>query len=66
MTQILKLSNEDEDKSGFYDLPKSEKPCSHPSHNPPSHLFIPPGKGYRHVCPGCGKITNLVPIQISF
>ena len=41
-------------KSGFFDLPKQES-CNHPEHNPPTHLHIPEGKGYRHVCPGCGK-----------
>lgn len=51
-------------KNGFYDLPKDET-CRHPEHNPPTHLYIPPGKGYRHVCPSCGKITNITPLQIS-
>lgn len=29
--------------------------CKHPNHQPPSHLVIPAGKKYRHVCPGCGR-----------
>lgn len=28
--------------------------CRNPSHNPPGGLYIPEGKRYRHVCPGCG------------
>lgn len=54
----------EKEKSGFYDLPKPQK-CNHPNHEPPKHLFIPQGKGYRHVCPACGTVTNLVPPQIS-
>lgn len=48
-------------KSGFFDLPKEEKPCKNPGHNPPGHISIPKGKGYRHVCPGCGKETVMYP-----
>ena len=53
-------------QDGFFDLdlPLSNK-CKHPSHEPPSMLYIPPGKGYRHICPNCGKITDLIPPQIS-
>ena len=43
-------------KPGFFDLPKHQV-CSHYAHNPPSHLYIPPGQGYRHICPGCGHVT---------
>lgn len=50
---------------GFYDLPKTVT-CTHPEHTPPTMLYIPQGKGYRHVCPSCGKVSNLVPPQISF
>lgn len=42
-------------RSGFEDIPKEELPCRHPEHNPPSHLCIPAGKRYRHICPGCGN-----------
>ena len=45
-------------KSGFCDLPDWET-CTHPSHEVPGHMVIPEGKGYRHVCPGCGKVTIL-------
>jgi hypothetical protein len=40
------------------DDPKyKDKQCRHPGHQPPSMIVIPPGKRYRHVCPGCGKTT---------
>lgn len=52
-------------KSGFFDLP-AKKYCEHPEHTPPKHLHIPQGKGYRHVCPKCGHIQEIVPPQISF
>lgn len=39
-------------KGGFEDIPIQER-CLNPQHNPPSHLCIPAGKQYRHVCPGC-------------
>lgn len=45
-------------KSGFepignpLNIPKS---CNNIEHNPPSHIAIPQGQQYRHVCPGCGK-----------
>jgi len=40
--------------NGFFDL---EPVCNHPEHAIPTHLHIPAGKSYRHVCPGCGKET---------
>lgn len=55
-----------EKQSGFFDLPKQSKVCKDPSHEPPMHLHIPQGKGYRHVCPSCGKVTTIIPPQISF
>lgn len=51
-------------KSGFFDLPVQQT-CRHPEHEPPSMLYIPPGKGYRHVCPGCGKTVNLYGSNIT-
>jgi hypothetical protein len=41
-------------KSGF-ENDDQEKICLHPQHEPPMHLYIPHGKRYRHVCPGCGR-----------
>lgn len=51
-------------KGGFYDLPQ-QKTCNYPNHNPPTNIYIPPGKGYRHVCPKCGEVKDLVPLQIT-
>lgn len=53
-----------EKKGGFFDLPKSDV-CKDPEHEPPSHICIPQGKGYRHVCPSCGKVAVLIPPQIT-
>lgn len=53
-----------ENKSGFFDLPV-QKACNHPEHNPPQHICIPPGKGFRHICPKCKKATVIIPPQVS-
>ena len=52
-------------KGGFFDLDK-KKICNHPEHNPPTHLYIPQGQGYLHICPACQKEMKLIPPQISF
>jgi len=44
--------------SGFEDDPRTPH-CVHPEHQPPSLLYIPPGKIYRHVCPACGYTVRL-------
>lgn len=54
-----------ESEKGFFDLPKQTE-CTHPEHKPPTHLHIPQGKGYTHVCPSCKKSTTIIPPQISF
>lgn len=33
------------------------RPCRNPSHNPPTHMVLAPGR-YRHTCPGCGVATE--------
>lgn len=55
-------------KSGFFDDPNYDRSknqpqttCRHPDHNPPTHLMIPTGKLYRHVCTGCKKEVILQP-----
>lgn len=56
------MDNEkDKRKSGFEDDPDWGKnmPCRHREHNPPSHMVVPPGKIYRHVCPGCGRESTM-------
>lgn len=52
-------------KSGFFPLTKHIQ-CMDPEHTPPTHICIPPGQGYRHVCPSCGKVTTIIPPQIRF
>ena len=52
------------EESGFFDLPQ-HKMCNHPDHNPPSHMVIPYGKGYRHVCPSCGSISFVMSNSIN-
>lgn len=65
LQQILeKLKEEGKGDGGFFDLPQS-KICNHPEHYPPNHICIPQGKGYRHVCPSCGKVTVIVPQQFT-
>jgi predicted RNA-binding Zn-ribbon protein involved in translation (DUF1610 family) len=51
-------------KSGFFDLDETPQ-CNHAEHDPPKYLNIPRGKGYRHVCPGCGKVTVIIPKQVT-
>lgn len=31
--------------------------CRDPNHQPPSHICVPPGKQYRHICPTCSTET---------
>jgi hypothetical protein len=59
------MFNKIETKGGFFDLPKMET-CNHPEHTPPKHLHIPQGKGYKHICPSCGKETIIIPPQIKY
>ena len=54
-----------QEKGEFFDLPKQEKLCQHPSHNPPTHLHIPEGKGYKHVCPSCKNVQIVIPKQTT-
>jgi len=46
-------------KCGLFDLPKIQL-CRHPSHEFPKFLWIPQGKGYKHVCPGCGNVIEVL------
>lgn len=45
--------------SGYFKLPET-KVCTDPGHNFPTHLYIPPGSGYRHVCPSCGSVSTAI------
>lgn len=51
-------------ESGYFDLPTEVK-CNDRSHNPPSHLHIPYGKGYRHVCPRCKNVIIITSPNIT-
>lgn len=50
--------------SSFFVLP-ADQTCIHPEHEPASGFYIPPGKGYRHVCPGCKTVRELIPLSYS-
>jgi hypothetical protein len=63
--RIEKFLNKNKEKeSGFFDLPNTNR-CMHPEHNPPTGICIPQGKGYRHVCPACGKVQIVIPPQYT-
>lgn len=51
-----------EQKSGYFELPQ-HMTCRDPQHEPPTHILIPNGMGYRHVCPQCGRETILTPSE---
>ena len=60
-----KIVGGEKNRGGFFDLPKV-KICRDPEHLPPSFLNIPPGKGYRHICPSCGRVQVVIPPQITY
>ncbi|ARP89779.1 hypothetical protein CAL14_05340 [Bordetella genomosp. 9] len=62
--QGCSVPQEQRKKSGFFDLPRQEF-CTHQEHNAPNGIYVPPGKGYRHVCPGCGREQVIIPTQIT-
>lgn len=49
-------------KGGFFNLPKRYA-CRDPEHHAPTHIHIPAGKGYRHVCPTCGAVQTIVSLK---
>ena len=55
----------EKERSHFEDIEK-EMICKDLGHNPPSHVHIPQGKRYIHVCPSCGNRIVITPQQISF
>ena len=63
INKIIKELNKE--KGGFFDLDLVKK-CNSPEHEPPTHIYIPYGKGYKHVCPQCGQTQDIIPPQISF
>jgi len=42
------------------------KECTHPEHNPPTLIHIPPGKKLVWECPACGHKTIIIPPQITY
>lgn len=64
LKDLLKENDFSKKDSGFFDLPTKNE-CKDKEHNPPSMILIPQGKGYRHVCPSCGKVSIVIPQQIS-
>lgn len=55
----------EKERSHFEDIEK-DVTCKDPGHNIPSHLHIPQGKRYVHICPACGQRSVLQPPQITF
>lgn len=57
-----------QNQSGLVKLDKYsylEHCCHDPQHNPPSHLYIPPGHAYKHTCLTCGSTVYLQPDVIT-
>ncbi len=49
----------DKRKRGGFEPVERIRGCRSMDHNPPSHLYIPAGQQYRHICSGCGRETVL-------
>ncbi len=64
MKQLRDNNISDKTESSFFPL-KTEKRCTNRGHNIPSHMVIPQGQGYRHVCPGCGEVQIVIPQQYT-
>lgn len=54
-----------EEVSHFEDIEEPTK-CTSTEHNPPTHLHIPNGKRYVHICPSCKTKIILEPPQKTF
>lgn len=53
--QLLSLDAVDTVREVLLPITNLKQPiCHDPSHNPPSHLYIPPGTNHTHTCPSCG------------
>lgn len=63
--EFLQFLERRERRGGFEPIPDGRKPCAHPGHKPPMHLFIPPYMQFRHVCPGCGYEVVLRGSQVT-
>lgn len=61
---LNEIKADQEKQSGFFDLDKNTI-CTNQQHDPPNHLLVPAGKGYKHICPGCGDI-KIIKNEISY
>jgi hypothetical protein len=52
-------------RGGLEPIPDQLRQCSDPEHRPPTHISIPNGMQYRHICPTCGLEQVLRPIKAS-
>lgn len=50
----IQMNNSKEDKNNW-----AIKACLDPAHNPPSHIYVPPGQTFKHECPRCGQRTEI-------
>lgn len=58
--------NKDKKQSGIFPLEEiGIDVCLDPNHHPPNFIHIPYGHGYRHFCPACGKMTELIQPHIT-
>lgn len=66
MIYIPHINSKDQtQKLGFEPDECYNRPCMDPSHNPPTHLYIPEGQKYTHVCPSC-RFTIVLRSNHSF
>lgn len=63
-TDLEKIMEKPKKQSYFITLPKEDR-CTDPSHNPPTHMVIPQGQIYVHVCPSCQRESSIMSPQIS-
>lgn len=43
-----------------------DRRCRDVHHQPPMHLYIPPGEKHVHICPSCGKRTVMMGSNITY
>jgi hypothetical protein len=63
--QILNLHNANTSANSLRKIKNAEKPCFHPEHNPPMHIYLEAGT-YEYICPSCGKVTIFTVPLITF
>jgi hypothetical protein len=55
-----------EKQGGLEPIPEHERPCQSQQHLPPTHIHIPYGMQYRHICPSCGCEVVLRSSEVYF